>query len=88
MGKFIRAKTSKYAGVIPLIEAEARAILEATRWIRSMGIHNVDIESDSLNTVHSIKRATENYLEVGVIFQECGSLLDARKDISISFVKK
>lgn len=35
-------------------------VLEATRWINSLGMHNVDIESDSLFTVQVINSAVEN----------------------------
>lgn len=62
-------------------------MLEAIRWIKSLGMQNVDIESDSLLTVQVINSATENYLEVGVILQECRSVLDAHSDV-VSFVKK
>ncbi|XP_074323988.1 uncharacterized protein LOC141660906 [Apium graveolens] len=87
-GKFIRARTPMFAGVVPVIEAEAIEALEVTRWINSLGMHNVDIESDSLNTVQALNSALENYLEVGVIFQECRRLLDERRDILVSFVRK
>lgn len=87
-GKFIRARTHRFVGIVPVVEAEAIGVLEATRWINSLGMHDVDIESDSLVTVQAINKAVENYLEVGVVFQKCREFLNDRRDISVSFVKK
>lgn len=71
-----------------MVEVEASAVVEAIKWIEQLGLHNVDIESHSLITVHAINKASDNYLEVGALFQECSSFLRERRDISLSFVKK
>ncbi|XP_074346363.1 uncharacterized protein LOC141685142 [Apium graveolens] len=87
-GRFNRARTRKDAGGVSVVEAEARGVLEAIRWAISLGLYGVDIESDSKNSVHAINKIVENYLKVGVVFPECRRLLEDRRDISISFVKK
>ncbi|XP_074335978.1 uncharacterized protein LOC141673144 [Apium graveolens] len=68
-GHFIRARTHKFAGTVLVMEAEAIAVREAIRWIISMGMDNVDIESDSLCTVNAVNSGTDNLLEVGVGWQ-------------------
>lgn len=67
-GTFTRARTHRFARVVPIVEAEAKAVMEATRKIHLVGLQNV--ESDSLITVQAINNALENYLEVSVLFQE------------------
>lgn len=55
-GRFIQAKSVRYPGTIPVLEAEARGVLEATKWIQSLQLQNVDIETDSQLTVHALLR--------------------------------
>ncbi|XP_074323179.1 uncharacterized protein LOC141660115 [Apium graveolens] len=87
-GNFIAARARRFAGVVPVVEAEAIAILEATRWASLLDLQHVDVESDSLISVQAINKTSENYLEAGVVFQECRDVLRARSDIVLSFIKK
>ncbi|XP_074323936.1 uncharacterized protein LOC141660852 [Apium graveolens] len=87
-GKFIRARTHKFIGAVPVIEAEVTGVWEAIKWVKSLGLQNVDIESDSLVAVQAINNAVENLLEVGVVMQACSRVLKSRKDIVVSFIKK
>lgn len=86
--KFVRVKVFKSARIVPVIEAEAGAILEAIKWSSSMGLQNVEIECDSMNAVQAINNGIESYLEAGVVFQECRNLLKDRRDVLLSYVKK
>ncbi|KAL8145386.1 hypothetical protein AgCh_003530 [Apium graveolens] len=85
-GRFIRERIHIFAGLVPVVEAEAAGVLEAIRSIKSLDMQNVNIESDSLLTVQAINSAIDNYLEVGVIIQECRSVLDTYSDILVSSV--
>lgn len=87
-GNFIKVRVRKFAGKVPVDEAEATGVLEAIQWIISMALQNVDIESDSLSIVQAINKSRKNWLEVGVVLNECRTMLGTRSDISISFAKK
>ncbi|XP_074336177.1 uncharacterized protein LOC141673344 [Apium graveolens] len=87
-GEFIAARLHKFAGVVPVVETEATTILKGIRWVSLFGMRHMDVESDSLISVQAINKDLENYLEVGVVFQEYRTILRARRDIMLSFVKK
>ncbi|KAL8098488.1 hypothetical protein AgCh_031307 [Apium graveolens] len=78
----------QFAGTVPVMEAEAIVMREAIRWIISMGMDNVDIESDSLCTVNAVNSGTDNLLKVGVIFQECRKLLVGCRNVLVDFIKR
>lgn len=87
-GQFIRARTHKLAGSVPVVEEEARGVLAAIKWINSLGLDSVDIESDSLCTVRAVNGVVDNLLEVGAVFQQCQNWLENRRDSLVVFVKK
>ena len=69
-------------------EAEVRGILEAVTWLEELQLSGVDIETDSLLAVKALKMGTEYNLEVGDVLAQCRSILDARPDFAIYFVKR
>lgn len=87
-GKFCKAKTVRRIGDVSVFEAEAQGVLEALKWIIELGVHEVELESDSKLTVNAIVGNTPNYLEVGNILQECRELMKDRPDLMVSFVRK
>ncbi|XP_017217191.2 uncharacterized protein LOC108194764 [Daucus carota subsp. sativus] len=87
-GEFITAKNLRYPGEITVFEAEVRGILEAVTWLEELQLSGVDIETDSLLAVKALKMGTEYNLEVGDVLAQCRSILDARPDFAIYFVKR
>lgn len=85
---FVAGKVMCIARTGTVLEAEATAILEGLKWIVSMQYSNVMIESDSLISVNAIQNRSENFLEVGHLFEDCRAYLHSRGDLSISFVKR
>lgn len=63
-------------------------MLEALTRIHEMQLSNVDVETDSLLTVHAIDRGTEYNLKVGDMLLECRSLMKNRPDLTVCFVKR
>lgn len=88
MGVFCRAKVKHQEGEVSVFEVETWGVLETIKWARKLCISKVEIESDSMLTVQAVKQGSPNYLEVGIMIQECRILLDDLPDFSISFVKK
>ncbi|XP_063946052.1 uncharacterized protein LOC135151500 [Daucus carota subsp. sativus] len=87
-GVFVKGKNMKVAGEVSVMEAEARGVLEAIKWVEDSGIQCVIVESDSLLVVQALK-STETYqLEVGHILDEWKIKLKSRADLSVCHVKK
>lgn len=87
-GGFRKARNLRCEGQVSVFEAEARGVLEAIRWVLSLGIADVVVENDSMLTVQAICKGTDILHEVGHMLQESRSLIQARPDISVSFIKK
>lgn len=87
-GTFIKARKVKRAGEIPVLEAEAWGVLEALKWLQTLPVDHVEIESDSLLVVNALKKKVEYCLEVDFVLRDCISILQSRPDVSISFAKK
>lgn len=62
-------------GEFSVFEAEARGVLEAIKWVMELGTENVMIECDSMLTLQTICKDTENLLEAGNLLQESRSLI-------------
>lgn len=87
-GSFIQAKTMVKAGVVTVLEVEVWGIAEAIEWVKSLGLSNVDIESDSLLAVNALLKGVKYFTEVGNILNECQTSLRSHPGLSVSFVKK
>ncbi|XP_074357577.1 uncharacterized protein LOC141697194 [Apium graveolens] len=88
MGQFVAGKVKCIARSGNVLEAKATAILEGLKWIVDMNYRNVEVESDSLVSVKAIQNGSENFLEVGHLFEDCRAYFKSRGDLSISFVKR
>lgn len=87
-GQFVMGKVLKIAGGVSVMEAEARGVLEAIKWIESMSLYRVAIESDSQMVVHALRSMESYQLEVGHVLDECLDRFRNRVDLSICHVKK
>lgn len=45
---FFQEKTMRFAGKISIFEVEARNVLEVLSWIETLGLYNVQVETNSL----------------------------------------
>lgn len=82
-GAFIQGKVMKFAGSISAFEAETRGVLEAFSWIDSLGLHNIQVETDSRKTVAALESSEPNYLEVGNVLETCKDWLHGRSDVYV-----
>ncbi|MBA0696407.1 hypothetical protein Goari_002961, partial [Gossypium aridum] len=64
-GGFVSCRTGFTDGVLSPEAAELIAIREALRWLSSMQVGNVVIESDCLSVVLGLNGASTSYLEIG-----------------------
>ncbi|MBA0664576.1 hypothetical protein Goklo_004546 [Gossypium klotzschianum] len=64
-GGFVSCRIGFTDGVLSPEAAELIAIREALRWLSSMQVGNVVIESDCLSVVLGINGASTSYLEIG-----------------------
>lgn len=69
-------------------EAEARGVLEALSWAETMYEKNVTVESESLLAVNAICKSVMYQLEVGHILDECRELIEAKRNISLCFIRR
>ncbi|XP_074376749.1 uncharacterized protein LOC141718263 [Apium graveolens] len=75
--QYIAGKTMRFAGVVPILEAELACIWEA-----------VIIESDSLLSVNVINQGHDNVLESGDLVQQCQKMIRSTVRILVSHIKK
>lgn len=90
MGSFVQARVARRAGEVPIIEAEARGILEALMWIKdlNLGLKKVMLESDSQLAVTAIVQGTEYNFEVGNVLNDCRELLRNNSNVTIRFINE
>ncbi|XP_074362004.1 uncharacterized protein LOC141702214 [Apium graveolens] len=55
-GQFVQGKNMRFQGQVTVLEAEARGVEEGIRWIKDLGVHNVEIESDLEATVKAMSK--------------------------------
>lgn len=87
-GHFVQGKNMRFSGEIAVMEAEARGVQEAIKWVEDRSWVNVIIECDSELVVKAIHNDTHYYLEVGHVLEFCKKKIRHRSDISICHVKK
>lgn len=87
-GQYINGKNLKLLGSVSVMEAEARGVQEALKWIEELGLQNVILECDSELVVSAIHKEVAYHLEVGHIVAYCRLKLENRTDISLCHVKK
>lgn len=77
MGSFIQARTIRRGGEVPVLEAEARGVLEALLWLQEMnlGRKKVTVECDSQLVVTAIVQGINYNLEVGNVLNERREIL-------------
>ncbi|KAM7472433.1 hypothetical protein LguiA_010616 [Lonicera macranthoides] len=71
----------------PLL-AEALSIREALSWLKGIYLEKVIIESDSLNIVQRLKSQDEDFSRVGLIINDCKSLVKGFNQCVFSFVRR
>lgn len=87
-GQYIAGKTMRFAGAVPVLEAELTGIWEAILWSQEVVGGPITVESDSLLSVNAVNQGHDNLLESGDLVQQCQELLRNNDRISVSHIKK
>lgn len=86
--QFVQGKIMRFQGRVTVLEAEARGVEEGIRWIEELGMHDVEIESNSETSVKAMSKVMQHYNEAGHIFEFCHLKLQHRRDLLLNHVKK
>lgn len=87
-GRFVAGKNMRIGGKVSVLEAEARGVLEALKWMEVQGYQDVIFECDSELVVHALQEKAQYFSEVGHIFEDCKEKFRQRANFSICHVKK
>ncbi|XP_062076333.1 uncharacterized protein LOC133781375 [Humulus lupulus] len=87
-GRLIEAKTCYQGGVFPDEVVEAMGIKEALSWIKSKNWHNVEIETDSMLSVQSIRSNQIMSSIFGLLIQDCQILLSSLHNVHVRFIRR
>lgn len=87
-GKFIAGKTMRIGGKVSVMEAEARGVQEACKWVKELQMQNVMIECDSESVVNVVHGKGLFLLKIGHVIEYCRERFRLREDISICHIKK
>lgn len=87
-GDFIGGKTMKLPGKVSVLDAEAKGVQEAIKWLEELPLLNVVVECDSEMVVKAVNNGILYHMEVGHILEWCRLKFKYREDISLSHVKK
>ncbi|XP_074378553.1 uncharacterized protein LOC141720097 [Apium graveolens] len=87
-GRFVQGKNMRFLGMVTVLEAEARGVQEALKWLEELNLRNVTIECDSKGVVKAVNNGTQYYLEVRHVFEWCRVRLGSRVDFYLCHVKK
>ncbi|CAN1145575.1 hypothetical protein LINPERHAP2_LOCUS14755 [Linum perenne] len=74
--------------VVPVKEAEARALADALSWLRDLGYEEVEIESDAKAVVDSLNNYENDLTEVGDILNQCRDILDENPGFEVVFGRR
>ncbi|CAN1810344.1 Putative ribonuclease H protein At1g65750 [Linum perenne] len=69
-------------------ECEASALIEAIRWVRSMGLSNVEFETDAEVLVNRLSKRVLDFTEFGSMVARCLELLDGGNSLVVSFARR
>ncbi|XP_019197196.1 PREDICTED: uncharacterized protein LOC109191080 [Ipomoea nil] len=86
-GQFVAAECIPGKGVFTPKEAEAMAIREALSWIKREGITHLQIESDALEIIQSLKQNDEDS-SCDLILLDIKDLLRSIHHVAISYVSR
>lgn len=78
----------RVAGMVTVMEVEARGVQEAINWVEEMGLQGITIECDSELVMRTIHSAVEYYPEVRHIVEFCMLQLKHRPDLFLHHIKK
>ena len=81
-------KIMRFAGMVSVLEAELKGILEAILWAQEIAGCSVTIESDSLISTNAINHGHDSSLEAEDLVQQCQEVLSNNSRISVRHVKK
>jgi len=87
-GEFIRAKITRYKGLLQPKEAEARGLKEMINWIGTLRFPSVSIELDCKHVVDGISSNLSTNSMFGAILNTCKVSLISHQNFKISFIRR
>lgn len=85
-GTFIAASATPFTSLPPVRECEARALINAMRWVGSRGLTHVVFETDAKVVADAIYDTSRDYSEFGDIIEDIRNLLLTHGNFSIHAV--
>ena len=73
-------------GPMEALVAEALGCREAMKWLQDNGLHDVTVESNSQVLVSAVNKESPYYSYVGLVIQDCKSLLEGLHSCSLAHV--
>ncbi|XP_017224846.1 uncharacterized protein LOC108201070 [Daucus carota subsp. sativus] len=89
-GQFLAGRVMRFAGHVPVVEAEMVGVIEAISWANQLQIPSVIVETDSQLCANAIKgeNSNNNLLEIGNLIQQCKALIRSSSRVLVDFVRK
>ena len=82
----IVAKNGMLHGPMEALVAKALGCKEAMKWLQNNGMCDVTVESDSQVLVSRVNKESSYYSYVGLVIQDCKSLLEGLRGCSLAHV--
>ena len=87
-GDVVAALTRCYAYLVDPPIAEAICIREVLSWLKSLGIDNFTIASDSLQSVQAINSQNSDDSYFGIVISDCRNLMSTFNSVSLKFITR
>uniref|UniRef100_A0A803PDA2 RNase H type-1 domain-containing protein n=1 Tax=Cannabis sativa TaxID=3483 RepID=A0A803PDA2_CANSA len=87
-GKLIEAKSCYQGGEYPAKTIEAIGIKEALSWVKNKQWQNVQIETDSMLTIQSIRSNQKMNSTFRLVIQDCQLLLSSLQNVNFYFIRR
>ena len=81
--EIVASKVMKVGMKSSVFEVEVVAIYEGLKWVTAFSYQNIEVKSDSLLAVQSLKRPHDNQLEIGFVLDECHGTISSNRGLSI-----
>ncbi|KAM6559477.1 hypothetical protein CsatA_028716 [Cannabis sativa] len=88
LGKLVEAKSCYFRGTYDAEVVEAMGVKEALSWIKSKNWFDVEIETDSMLTVHGIRSNQSLNSIFGLIIHDCQVLFSSLNNVKLCFIRR
>lgn len=87
-GAFVATRSSWSAPSLPVAEGEACGLLQAIKWMTSLGYDRVLFELDFKSVVDNIHSPGADISELGSIIQECSGIISSFPNFNVKFIRR